>query len=287
MRDLEDNFNRHYNYPYIIFSPKLLETEYKELISSLTKGDVAFHELDKYMYGYANNTDRNLANMAKKKLKDMVIFGDDQDYRFRARFMGGLIFRHPAVKDLDYYWRFDPGTEYTCPIILDPFQRMYDNNIKLSFSIASYEPFESMPTLCDSLSGYLKNNSQIPNTNLKQLIQSEENGNCTKCSFSSSFQIADLSFFKSEKYRNFFDYIDNENGIFYERWSDSIIQSIAAGLFLEKKDIHFWEDIGYKASYNLTHCPHDKSQWLKCSCRAENNFDTDPLSCLPEFFKLQ
>ncbi|KAG2226620.1 hypothetical protein INT45_005106, partial [Circinella minor] len=188
MRDLEDNFNRHYNYPYIIFSPKLLETEYKELISSLTKGDVVFHELDKYTYGYANNTDRNLANMATKKLKSMVVFGDDQDYRFRARFMGGLIFRHPALKDLDYYWRFDPGTEYTCPIVLDPFQHMYDNNIKLSFSIASYEPLESMPTLCDSLSGYLKNNLQIPNTNLKQLIQRGENGNCTQCSFLSSFQ---------------------------------------------------------------------------------------------------
>ena len=100
IRDLEDNFNRHHNYPYIIFSPKLLKTEYKELVSSLTKGDVVFHELDKYTYGYPNDTDRGLADMARKKLKNMVVFGGDQEYRFRARFMGGLIFRYNKIYGL-------------------------------------------------------------------------------------------------------------------------------------------------------------------------------------------
>ncbi|KAI9278551.1 nucleotide-diphospho-sugar transferase [Phascolomyces articulosus] len=188
MRDLEDNFNKHHNYPYIIFSNELLKTEHKELVSSLTKGDVIFHELDKYTYGFANDTDRGRADVATEKLKNVVVFGDNEEFRFRARFMAGLIFRHPALKDLDFYWRFDPGTEYTCPISFNPFQYMFENKLKLTFSIAPYEPFEAMPTLCDSLSKYLKDNPNLPDTDLKQLVK-KENGKCTRCSFSSSFQV--------------------------------------------------------------------------------------------------
>ncbi|KAI9488989.1 nucleotide-diphospho-sugar transferase [Zychaea mexicana] len=282
MRDLEDNFNRYHNYPYIIFSPELLNTEYKELIASLTKGDVMFYdEIDEYTYGYANDTDHGRAEVARNKLKNVVVYGDDEHYRFRARFMAGLIFSHPALEKVDYYWRFDPGTEYTCPITFDPFQYMHENKIKLSFSVAPYEPFEAMPTLCDTLDKYLKENPS-KETSLNELIR-KENGKCTRCTLSSSFQIADLSFFKSEQYRAFFEHIDKANGIFYERWSDSVIQSLAAGLFLEEKDIHHWENIGYQATPYISHCPQDKSLWLKCNCRPEHNFDTDPLSCLPKF----
>ncbi|KAI8146106.1 nucleotide-diphospho-sugar transferase [Fennellomyces sp. T-0311] len=282
IRDVQDNFNQQYNYPFFIFSNTPLSMEHKELVASLSGGEVLFHTVDETMYGYGNNTNHRTAEQSRKQMKDQVAYGDDIHYRYRSRFWAGMIFRHPAIQTLDYYWRIDPGTEYPCPISFDPFQYMHDNKIKLSFSLALYEPYEAMPSLCDTVDKYIEQN---PGASMYGLIR-DQNGECTRCQFSNSFQIGDLNFFKSDAYRAYFDYIDKANGIFYERWSDSMIQSLGAGLLLEKKDIHRWEDIGFRASFQQLYCPTERSLWLRCACRPENNFDTNPLSCISTYSKL-
>jgi hypothetical protein len=50
---------------------------------------------------------------------------------------------------------------------------------------------------------------------------------------------------RNESYRAFFDYLDHKGGFFYERWGDAPVHSIAAALFLPKRDIHFFNDLGY------------------------------------------
>ncbi|KAI8141889.1 nucleotide-diphospho-sugar transferase [Fennellomyces sp. T-0311] len=282
IRDLEDNFNQQYHYPYIIFSNTSLSMEHKELVTSLTGGDVLFHKLDETMYGYANDTDHGAAEQSRKQMKNQVVYGDDVHYRFRARFWAGMVFRHPALQAIHYHWRIEPGTEYPCPISFDPFQYMHDNKVKLSFSLAMYEPYEAMPSLCDTVDKYLK---ESPAASMYGMIR-DQNGKCTRCHFSSSFQIADARFYKSDAYRAYFDHIDKANGIFYERWSDSMIQSLGAALFLQKKDIHRWENIGFRATNYLSHCPTNRSLWLQCDCRPENNLDTDPLSCISTYLNI-
>lgn len=94
IRDLEDNFNKDYGYPYIIFSNDVLTDEFKELASSIAHGDVVFYELGPEMYGYHNQTDRAKAAQARIDMGEReIMFGDSEDYRFAARFMAGMIFR--------------------------------------------------------------------------------------------------------------------------------------------------------------------------------------------------
>jgi len=50
----------------------------------------------------------------------------------------------------------------------------------------------------------------------------------------------------------YFDYLDHKGGFFYERWGDAPVHSIAASLFLPKRDIHFFNDLGY---YHVTSTP--------------------------------
>lgn len=64
---------------------------------------------------------------------------------------------------------------------------------------------------------------------------------------------------------------------------DPIIQSLGAVLLLEKNDVHFWDNIGYRVADYFTHCPSDKALYKKCSCRPEQNFDFDGYSCLRYF----
>ncbi|CAO3657212.1 unnamed protein product [Mucor hiemalis] len=285
MRNLEDQFNKYHHYPYIIFSDQELSEEYMELASSVAGNltTVRFEHVQGNLYGYTDNVDMKKAEQARIDLKD-TMFGDSEDYRFQSRFMAGTIFRHPIMQDLNYSWRFEAGTEYICPMTEDPFQYMFENKKTTSFSMALYEYKETIPTLYDTVNEYASKHrhwiqpSGDPNT-LWHFIWDDSN-NFNACHFWNNFQISDVSFYRGEKYQSFFTYLDNSNGIFYERWGDPIIQTMGAVMFLTKDDIHFWDTIGYRVANYFTHCPSEKSLYSHCTCRPEQNFDNDGYSCL-------
>jgi hypothetical protein len=62
-------------------------------------------------------------------------------------------------------------------------------------------------------------------------------------------------------------YID----LYVFRWGDAPVHSIAVGLFLNKSEVHFFNDIGYKHE-PFIHCPVARELQKKCHCNAEDNF---------------
>lgn len=55
---------------------------------------------------------------------------------------------------------------------------------------------------------------------------------------------------------------------FYERWGDAPVHSIAASLFLNRSQIHHFEDIGYR-HVPWAHCPANRAKYHdtgKCLC---------------------
>jgi alpha 1,2-mannosyltransferase len=92
IRNLEDSFNKEFNYPYIIFTDEHLSTEYQELASSLTKANVLFQRVGSDLYGYPKAIDLKKAAAARVDLNSSM-FGDSEDYRFQSRFMAGTIYR--------------------------------------------------------------------------------------------------------------------------------------------------------------------------------------------------
>jgi len=95
--------------------------------------------------------------------------------------------------------------------------------------------------------------------------------------FWSNFEIADMRFFRSKMYTDYFEYLDRTGGFFYERWGDAPVHSIAAAFFLPKEEIHFFGDIGYRHSPYIR-CPQDEASHLsgRCSCERANNFGKPP-----------
>ena len=93
--------------------------------------------------------------------------------------------------------------------------------------------------------------------------------------FWSNFEIADMRFFRSKLYSDYFDYLDQSGGFFYERWGDAPVHSIAAAFFLPRSQVHFFNDIGYRHAPYIR-CPQDISSHLsgRCSCERENTFGT-------------
>ena len=93
--------------------------------------------------------------------------------------------------------------------------------------------------------------------------------------FWSNFEIADMRFFRSKLYSDYFEYLDKTGGFYYERWGDAPVHSIAAAFFLPRSQIHFFSDIGYRHSPYIR-CPQDEESHLsgRCSCERANNFGT-------------
>ncbi|EGW34005.1 mannosyltransferase of the KRE2 family [Spathaspora passalidarum NRRL Y-27907] len=74
------------------------------------------------------------------------------------------------------------------------------------------------------------------------------------CHFWSNFEIARPDIFTSEVYQKLFKYLDSTGGFYKERWGDAPIHSLAIGMMLDLKEIHYFRDIGYRHS-NFIHCP--------------------------------
>lgn len=47
----------------------------------------------------------------------------------------------------------------------------------------------------------------------------------------SNFEIADMRFWRSKAYSDFFDFLDKKGGFFYERWGDAPVHSIGKQAF--------------------------------------------------------
>ncbi|GME68022.1 unnamed protein product [Ambrosiozyma monospora] len=101
------------------------------------------------------------------------------------------------------------------------------------------------------------NKKGIPLGNKDQFERSE----FTLCHFWSNFEIARTDLFTSPEYRAYFNFLENSKGFYTERWGDAPIHSLAAGLFLNTSEIHYFRDIGYKHS-TLGHCPHNSPNQL-------------------------
>ncbi|KAJ2005675.1 alpha-1,2-mannosyltransferase ktr1, partial [Coemansia thaxteri] len=85
-------------------------------------------------------------------------------------------------------------------------------------------------------------------------------------------------------YESYFQHLDRAGGFFYERWGDAPIHSIAATLFLEKGQIHWFEDIGYRHPGNM-HCPRDAAMQAKCICDPNKAY-TYRSACQTRFAKV-
>jgi mannosyltransferase len=121
----------------------------------------------------------------------------------------------------------------------DPFIEMEKSGKKYGYTIALWELGTTIPTLYRKISDY-KEKMRIPTTAmwtamidaswmpwpirpwLSLLRNRDRNGDLyNMCHFWSNFEIADMDFFRSSKYRGLFDFLDADGGFYYERVGSS------------------------------------------------------------------
>ena len=157
IRQIEDRFNRDYNYDWVFLNDKPFDDQFKKVTSSLISGKTHYGEIPEEHWSFPDFIDQDKARKVREDMAQRkIIYGDSVSYRHMCRFESGFFFRHPLMDQFDYYWRVEPSIELFCDIHYDPFKFMVDNKKKYSFVLSLYEYVETIPTLWDSTKAFMK-----------------------------------------------------------------------------------------------------------------------------------
>ncbi|KAI8450174.1 family 15 glycosyltransferase [Phakopsora pachyrhizi] len=309
MRSVEDRINRKFGYPWVFLNNQRFTNEFKESVRSMTRSKVYFGIIPKGHWSYPDQIDITRARRTREEMESSgVPYGGSESYRHMCRYQSGFFFRHPLMMKFDYYWRVEPQVQFYCDLDYDPFLFMRENKKIYGFIISLYEYNSTVPTLWSSVLKFFESNRDLlteDENSLGFLVRDRSKGffesDYNLCHFWSNFEIGDLNFFRSDRYKRFFESLDQTGGFYYERWGDAPIHTIGV-LSLSKNlsQIHHFDDIGY-FHQPFTHCPDPKGDPLKrlkqqqeelgwgngkCYCDVEESFDRDSYSCTPLWWKI-
>jgi len=311
MRDLERTWNHKFNYPWTFFNDKPFTDEFKKKTRAATKAEVRYGMRRSLYEKFKTNNSTELVpaehwdvpswinhdlyqESVNILVEQKVQYMEKQSYHQMCRWNSGMFSEHPALKDVQYYWRVEPNVHFFCDVDYDVFRWMQDHNKTYGFNINIYDSAESVATLWPETRKFLADHPDYvhPN-NAREWLEDDkkrpENNHkahgYSTCHFWSNFEIGDLSFWRSKKYRDYFDHLDRSGGFFYERWGDAPVHSVALGLFEDKSKIHWFRDIGYQ-HIPFFNCPNNP----KCSgCVAGRFTDGENWlkreDCRPLWFK--
>ncbi|KAJ6495440.1 glycosyltransferase family 15 protein [Mycena sanguinolenta] len=288
---LQDRFNRHCGYPWVFLNDEPFSDEFKREMLKLTNTStsVSFGLVPPSHWVQPDWIDEDLARAGRNKMVAQdIIYAASVPYRNMCRFNSGFFFHHPLLQQYRYYWRVEPDIEYTCDVPYDPFAYMAENGKVYGFTISFYEWELTIPTLWKNVKEFIsKHPEHVAPDNAMAYLSDDGGETYNLCHFWSNFEIADMAFWRAPAYQSFFAFLEHRGGFYYERWGDAPVHSIAAALFANKSQLHFFEDIGYRHQ-PFQHCPLDGGVYRerRCSCDQGDTLDYRDQSCIPRYKKL-
>lgn len=195
IRQIEDRFNRRYNYDWVFLNDKPFDSTFKKVTSSLVSGKTHYGEIPEEHWSYPSHIDQEKAKKVREDMRERkIIYGDSVSYRHMCRFESGFFFRQPLMMNYDYYWRVEPSVELFCDIHYDPFRLMHEQNKKYSFVLSLYEYVETIPTLWESVKKFMKNHPEhIVKGNSLGFLSDDGGESYNHCHFVSIIAITSLN----------------------------------------------------------------------------------------------
>lgn len=250
MNDLERTWNNKFNYPWTFFNDVPFDEEFKKRTQAATNATCHYELIPKEHWEVPAWINDDLVKESAEILKDDgVQYASMVSYHQMCRWNSGMFYKHPALKNTRYYWRVEPKVHFFCDVDYDVFAYMQDNNKTYGFTINLYDAPKSIPTLWPETVDFLaehpeylaKNNAMdwLTDSSRRPEHNRLANGYST-CHFWSNFEVADMNFWRSKAYEDYFTHLDRAGGFFYERWGDAPVHSIAIGLFEDKSKVHWY-----------------------------------------------
>jgi len=159
-------------------------------------------------------------------------------YRHMCRFHAKGVYRNPILTDVDYALRLDHDSEFLSPIRYDIFEHMRRNDFVYGYVLISTANIGYLKGLREAVSSYVQNVSIVPQPNYRDWKWPNI--------YYNNFEISSLKLWKSKHYEDFIEYVDRLGGIYYNRWGDAPIKTLAVFLFVPPKRVHRFTDVMYR-----------------------------------------
>ncbi|KAI0969741.1 putative alpha-1, 2-mannosyltransferase [Xylaria arbuscula] len=295
MGDLERTWNHKFNYPWTFFNDVPFTEEFKRKTRAATNAECRYEVIPKEHWEQPSWINDDIFAESVKILEEQDIqYAGMLSYHQMCRWNSGLFYKHPALADIQYYWRVEPKVHFFCDVDYDVFRYMQDNNKTYGFTITLYDAPQSIPSLWPETTKFITEHPEYLHENraegwltdkARRPVHNEMANGYSTCHFWTNFEIADMNFWRSQIYEDYFNHLDRAGGFFYERWGDAPVHSIALGLFEDKNKIHWFRDIGYQ-HIPFFNCPNSP----KCrGCDAGKLTDGEKWlnkeDCRPNWFK--
>lgn len=116
---LEQHFNRWWHYP-IVFLTSEAQGWDQEVVDALTEvasGEVHFETTGPDGCGNPAWIDKERATQAAEQQEAAgVKYGGLEGYHHMCRFYSGKFYDHAALRPYKWYWRVEPGVEFSCAV---------------------------------------------------------------------------------------------------------------------------------------------------------------------------
>ncbi|KAG6850989.1 hypothetical protein H0H93_004476 [Arthromyces matolae] len=241
VKQMEDRFNKKFQYPYVFLNEQPFDENFKKRVSKLTDAKVEFGLIPREHWVQPDSIDETKASAAREDMsKNNVIYGAIATCavsipEYAQLSQGNTITNFKLVL-------LQARAPQTIQILLES----REQNKVYAFTVSLYEYEATIPTLWQATKEFMEKNPELVQTGNAMSFLSDDGGETYNRLWIvwSNFEIADLELWRGEAYSKYFQFLDEKGGFYYERWGDAPVHSIGAALFAKKEQIHFFNDIG-------------------------------------------
>jgi hypothetical protein len=228
---LETHFNNHFHYPVIIFHEHDFTTDHQEQIRSASTSDLYFQGV--YF---------TIPDFIQKPVPE-TFCGKKVGYRHMCRFQAKTLYEQPIVKHLDFIWRLDDDSFILSDINYDIFEFMSDHDIIYGYTIVTGDAPRCVTGLWNNAALYIQH---------RHLTTEFFNEWPRPSIYYNNFEVSAMKLWYSKEYQDYINMIDHTGGIYYNRWGDAPIKTIAVTMFVPRNKTHCFSDIRYRHQAKLT-----------------------------------
>lgn len=199
--------NRAFRYPIMIAHDIALEPSLIEELTAIASGvSLSFVRLQVELPPW----------MSAKQVPESVL-GFPVAYRHMIRWKAGLLWLMPEVAAYDYIWSLDTDSFLLAPLTYDVFALMAARNATYGYIDINVEDSRVAAGLGDCVRAFLRKHVRIKPTMLHR-FHAPGTKRWDGSKFYTNFQVARRDFGASRAYRQLFDHIDRDGGIYRQRW---------------------------------------------------------------------
>ena len=223
LHSLDTYFNDRFRYPVIIFHEHDFTGEDVQKVRNATTSDLFFQNIS---FTRPNFITRPIPS-------DKWGLG----YRHMCRFQCKLLYQQPIVEHLDFIWRLDDDSSIKSDIKYDIFRFMSDHDIMYGYNIVCGDSPSKVANLRKNATLFIEQN----NISTQFFDKWPKNG-----MFYNNFEVSSMKLWMSRGYQDYIRMIDDAGGIYYHRWGDAPIKSIAVSIFVPLNKTHCFRDFQYR-----------------------------------------